>query len=137
MFWGLNKTRCPGLLSLCTHALGCLLSLLKLLLNTTDGTKNWADSLLSLSEVHHLLYQPPLMWSGSSLSVCAPISLSSCLLLCLPCPYAWPTFSSSPSNPPNAPAGTHTGETPTWDYSTLSPVHPLQGALPVPRINAP
>lgn len=144
MFWGLNKTRCPSLLSFCTHALGRLLSLLELLLNTTDGTKNQVDSVLSLSEVHHLLYQLPLLWSGFQLSVC----LFPNLLIFLsapplpPCPHAWQNFSSSPSTPQSlltlvTDTHTHTLETPTWDYSTLSPVHPLQVALPVPCINSP
>lgn len=87
--------------------------------------------------INHLL-----MWSGSSPPVCDPISLS-CLLLYLPVLMLGRPF-PHPLPPHNPPSGqwqtdvcTHTGKTSTWDYSTPSPVHPLQIALPVPRINAP
>lgn len=93
-----------------THAVRCLLSLLKLLLNAADGSKNWADSFLSLPGVHRLLYQLPLTWSGSQLPVCVPISLSSCLLSCTSLALCLADlFLITPSNPTILPHFSDTG----------------------------
>ena len=103
------------------------------------------------SEEHHLLYQLPLMWFGSELSVYAPISLSSCLLLftslslcladlfplrptILPHSSDWQTDRQTGTRT-HARTHTHIGNTNVGLF--YSPVHPLQVALPEPCINVP
>lgn len=143
----LTKPDAPAYSPLCAHALSSLLSLLQHLLNAADGPRNWAGSLLSPSEARPPPYPLRLMWPGFWLSVCAPISLSSCLLL-----FAFLSLFLAdlflnllhPTILPCSVTGTcthaHTHEErerPAWDYSTPSPVHPLRAALPVPCINGP
>lgn len=110
MFWGLNKTRCPGFLSL-AHMLYAAFShsSSSYLTRQMEARTGQTPSSACL-EVHRLLYQLPLTWSGSQLPVCVPISLSSCLLSCTSLALCLADlFLITPSNPTILPHFSDTG----------------------------
>ena len=145
MFWGLNKTRCPGLLSL-AHMLSAASS--SSYLTPQMEARTGQPPLLRPPGVHRLLFRLPLTRPGSRLPVCVPISLSSCLLLFTALSFMLGRPLPPPPPPPQSSCTlvthththtqrltkTDTRETSCRDYSTLSPVHPLQVALPVPAL---